>query len=157
MDKDMLINSMDFNFMSILSHALWNGTRLSAELILAYVDNQKCMTSNYDLIMQNYEKLLDSNMGNCLGQFLDDQSSSTNIRIVADDERLDPNQFKTTVDFFIFDHHPEKGNDQIVHRFNSLIREEKAGEEEPDNTSFKVSYQYIDFTPLIYQRKLDKI
>jgi hypothetical protein len=96
-------------------------------------------------------------MGNCLGQFLDDQSSSTNIRIVADDERLDPNQFKTAVDFFIFDHHPDKGSDQIVHRFNSLIREEEADEEEPDNTSFKVSYQYIDFTPLIYQRKLDKI
>ena len=51
MDKELLINSMDFNFMSILSHALWNGTRLSAELVLAYVDHHKCMASNYDLIM----------------------------------------------------------------------------------------------------------
>lgn len=50
-------------------------------------------------------------MGNCLRQFLDDQGSSTNIRIVADDERLDPNQFKTAMDFFAFDHDPAKGFD----------------------------------------------
>lgn len=96
-------------------------------------------------------------MGNCLGQFLEDQSPGTNIRIVTDDERLDPNQFKTTVDFFKFDHHSAKGNDQIVNRFHSLIREEEAAEEQPSNTSFKVTYQYIDFTALIYQRKLDGI
>ena len=68
--------------------------------------------------MMNIEKLLNNNYGNYLRPFLiDTDSSTTNIRIVLEDERLDPNQSINCVDYMDYDHNSLEGNDQVIKRF----------------------------------------
>ena len=100
--------------------------------------------------MMNMEKLLNKNYGNYLRTFLSDtDSSTTNIRIVIEDERLDPNQSMTNVDYINYDHN-SLDDDQVVKKFMNSVQGDRT-----HRTNSKVQYVQIDFTPLIFQRKLD--
>ena len=91
MDQTALINTMDFNFMNVLSHALSKDTRLAIEYIFGHMNQQAHSMDNYNLIIMNIEEMIARNMGGYLQKFLEDDHQGTTLRIVLDDERLDPN------------------------------------------------------------------
>jgi hypothetical protein len=61
MRQDSLFDTMDFNFMDVLSHAIENNSRLAVEYIFGYLDGQAFCEANYKLIIKNMEDLLDKN------------------------------------------------------------------------------------------------
>ena len=68
---------------------------------------------------------MNKNYGNYLRTFLaDTDSSTTNMRIVIEDERLDPNQCMTNVDYINYDHN-SLADDQVVKRFMKSIQDDK--------------------------------
>ena len=91
MDKKQLYFSMDFNFMNVLLHTLENDASLSAQYIFEHVDSQPFSDRNYFLIMLGFEKIIEREMGGLLTMFLNDDMSSTTMRIMVEDQRLDPN------------------------------------------------------------------
>lgn len=122
----MLRSTFDFNFDNVLSHAIDNGIKLSIEFIINHIESQAFDRNNYDIIMMNLEKLLDNNYGNYLRSFLNDtESSTTNIRIILEDERLDPNQSMTSVDYMEYDHNSLEGIDQVIKKFTDTVQKDK--------------------------------
>lgn len=138
---------MDFNFMSVLSHAVHEDLWLATELIFEYLDEQAGPDMlNYNLIMQNVQGILDRNFGMNLCKFMEDESFTSNFSIKLDDDRLDPNQFFTKVDYYKYDHTSKRqGTDQIVQMFKDVIKSQKKGEE-----PIRVAYRYVDFMPLLF-------
>lgn len=55
---------------------------------------------NYNLIIMNFEEIIARQKGAYLQPFLDDDHQGTTLRIILEDERLDPNQFSTAIDYF---------------------------------------------------------
>ena len=101
---------------------------------------------NYNMIMMNLQGLLDREFGNNLSIFLEDENPTSNFSIKLDDDRLDPNQFFTGVNYFKYDHTSKKqGIDQIVHKFKDFTKSSKKGGE-----SVRVAYQYVDFMPFLF-------
>ena len=137
MNQTSLINTMDFNFMDVLSHALHQDARLVIEYLFSFMDDQPQSMDNYNLIIMNLEELLHKSRGAYLAKFLDDDHQGTTFRIVIDDESLDPNQHVTTLEYFQYDHSNIKGMGQIVDRFKQAIRDKK-DEEDDRSESFKV-------------------
>lgn len=87
-----------------------------------HISSQSFDRSNYDVVMMNVEKLLNKNYGNYLRPFLTDvDSSTTNIRIVLEDGRLDPNQAMESVEYLNVDHKSIGGKDQVINKFTELI------------------------------------
>ena len=112
---------------------------------------------NYNLIVMNLENMIKSNKGSYLVKFLDDDHHGTKLRIVYDNENLDPNQYTTFVDYFKYDHETTKGLEQIVDRFKKTTKEKKSDGGVRSSESFKVQYAYVDFSAMIFQRKIEKI
>ena len=111
---------------------------------------------NYNLIIMNLEEMIKENKGINLLKFLDDDHHGTTLRIVIDDERLDPNQFTTGMDYFKYDHDDLQGMGQVVNRFKSIIKEKSENDEDAPE-SFKIQYAYIDFNAMMFQRKQNLI
>jgi hypothetical protein len=78
------------------------------------------------------------------------------LRILFNDEDLDPNQFTTGIDYFKYDHESNKGRGQIVEKFKEIIKAEKSDDQKMSE-SFKVQYAILDFNAMMFQRKIDKI
>ena len=149
MEQTALINTMDFNFMDVLSHALSSDARLVIEYLFGYMDEQSFSMDNYNLIVMNLEELVAQSRGGYLEKFLDDAHQGTTLRILFDDENLDPNQFTTAVDYFKYDHGSLKGTGQVVQRFKEIIKGDKSADE-ASSESFKVQYAYLDFSAMMF-------
>lgn len=66
MEQTSLINTMDFNFMDVLTHALSNDARLVIEYLISYMDEQPTSMDNYNVIIMNLEKMIATNRGGYL-------------------------------------------------------------------------------------------
>lgn len=125
---------------------------------MAHIASQAFDRANYDIVMMNIEKLLNRNNGNYLRSFLNDvETGTTNLRILIEDERLDPNQAMQKVEYMDYDHESVEGKDQLVNRFTDLVKEDRDAHKGQRRQTFKVQYAIVDFEPLIFQRKLDKL
>jgi hypothetical protein len=72
---------MDFNFMNVVLHSVEHEASLSVQYIFDHIDSQAFSDRNYFVVMLSLEKILEVGMGRLLSKFLDDDMSSTTMRM----------------------------------------------------------------------------
>ena len=121
-DRTQLINSQDFNFRGVLTHAAINKNKLAIEYCFDLINKQPTSVYNYDLIMMNLEAIIDNGHGMYLDTFMDDAHDGTTFSIKVDDPSLELMQCSTAFDYCIINHDDEKECSGALHRFQDLVK-----------------------------------